>query len=346
MITICHVCSLGTLCQSSQLLKDTHLKEESYPFDWIFSSPSNIIDIIEDNFSKFLNTDLYLSVNPHQCSHTIYCNYMFNHHNPKDNELDYNYFIRCVDRFRKLLCTQSNKLFVITFPDRDNDLKYIESIKQQIIEFNKYISTKTSNYYIFVIYHIVTQDSTKIDILDIDNIKFVKFYTKSNSNGIRLTNPVDNELLKKCLLDSYSFKYKKYNIILTCSNPYSELFLMGRRLCVCFTYTVYAPCFLESRNPCASYQRRTYGVSTGVRWRLGHTWRTAWRSCVPVPPLLCSGWMKIKCRRCLDTMAAPTKVPWTQYPNDASILREAHAFIKFGISSVTNTSLNNCLVTA
>jgi hypothetical protein len=38
-----HVCSLGYLCQSSQILKQNGLKKCSYPFDWIFSNCDNII---------------------------------------------------------------------------------------------------------------------------------------------------------------------------------------------------------------------------------------------------------------------------------------------------------------
>ena len=55
LIQINHVCSLGTHCQSSDLIKDLHLKQESYPFDWIFSSPVMVINTLKDDFSQFLN---------------------------------------------------------------------------------------------------------------------------------------------------------------------------------------------------------------------------------------------------------------------------------------------------
>jgi hypothetical protein len=216
-ITISHVCSLGNFCQSSQILKETGLKKESYPFDWIFSSPANIINILEDDFTQFLNKELYekmysikfgkyKTIDYKKCGHKIYHNKMFFHHNPKNNDNDYNYFIRCVDRFRKLLKKELNKLFVITFT---NLTENIESIKKQIIELNNYISTKTSNYYIFVICHIPNQKIFKFKILDIDNIKFVLLYTKSRSNGIRIGDFKENEMLYKLLLDSYSFQIEK-----------------------------------------------------------------------------------------------------------------------------------------
>ena len=217
LITISYVCSLGNFCQSSQLLKDTCLKKESYPFDWIFTNSANIINILEDDFSKFLDKELYVNIYSRQflrnrhidykkCGHKIYHNKMFFHHNPKNNDNDYNYLIRCVDRFRKLLKKESNKLFVITFNNLTED---IESIKKQIIELNNYMSTKTSNYYMFVICHIPNQKMFKFNILDINNIKFVLLYTKSCSNGIRLIDLQENENLNNLLLKSYSFEIEK-----------------------------------------------------------------------------------------------------------------------------------------
>jgi hypothetical protein len=116
LITIKHVCSLGPICQASQLCKSTDLKRESYPFDWIFSNPRNVMHILEDDFASFLNRELYVSNNhPSKCSHTLYRQSMFNHHNPKDNNEHFSYFIRCVERFRKLLGTESTKLFILIF---------------------------------------------------------------------------------------------------------------------------------------------------------------------------------------------------------------------------------------
>jgi len=208
IITIHHVCSLGPHCQSSQLCKATKLKRESYPFDWIFSSPTNIINILEDDFCLFLNRELYVSNKPSKCSHTLYRENMFNHHNPKDNNDHYNYFTRCVERFRKLLGKKCNKLFILTFVNVNNDVNQIQHIKQQVIQLNDYISTKTKNYYMLVICHIPYQDNYKTTLLDIDNIKFILLYTQSRSNGLALLDPVEDNLTHKLLLDNYLFQIK------------------------------------------------------------------------------------------------------------------------------------------
>jgi hypothetical protein len=203
MIEIYHICSLGTHCQSTQISKGLALKKESYPFDWVFSSPANIIDIIEDNFSDFLNKDLYIGINNKRCSHTKYGSNMFNHHNPKEIDPHFSYFVRCVERFRKLLEKESNKLFIIMFPNINNDL--IETTKNQITELNHYIKQKTSNHFMFAVCHIPNQEEFKADTLDIDNLKIVLLHTKSVSNGLYLVDREENEMLQKLLAESYSF---------------------------------------------------------------------------------------------------------------------------------------------
>ena len=139
-----HVCSLGSVCQSSRMLQDTGLKRESYPFDWTFSSPIGIERILDDDFGQFLQRDLFVGIGPTQCSHLVYGERMFNHHNPKYNEEHYAYFARCVGRFRALLANGESKLFVMTFPNLDNDAGSVESIKAQVSRLTVYLSSKTT----------------------------------------------------------------------------------------------------------------------------------------------------------------------------------------------------------
>ena len=106
-----HVCSLGSLCHTSQMLKQNKLKKCSYPFDWIFSTSDVVIDCIKDDFKKFLDKSYYISKGGY-AGHSIYNSLnMFAHRDPLTNEDDYNYYIRCVDRFKQLLQYEENKLF-------------------------------------------------------------------------------------------------------------------------------------------------------------------------------------------------------------------------------------------
>ena len=83
------MCSLGGICHSAQLLKRNGLKKCSYPFDWIFSSISMIIDCLEDDFKKFLDKSMYTSKSESTCGHNVYGKSMFPHHNPLNSEKDY-----------------------------------------------------------------------------------------------------------------------------------------------------------------------------------------------------------------------------------------------------------------
>ena len=204
-----HACSLGTICQSSQLCKDLQIRKESYPFDWIFSTPDIIVDILEDDFASFLDKDLYESMHPSLCKHRKYVlprngSYMFMHHNPKDNIDNYNYFVRCVDRFRKLLTTSSNKLFIINYPNKQES--DIDSLQASTLSLINCLDTKTINYFLFAIFHVSNYSKCEFNITEQNNTKFLTFYSKSTTNGIHLTCAEEDLLMRQQLESSYQFQ--------------------------------------------------------------------------------------------------------------------------------------------
>lgn len=109
------IVSLGTHCYTATLLQAAGLKTASYPFDWIFSSPGMVAHCLDDDFATFLNRRYYEPVPPEKrrdgpdvnlCDHRLYRDrygvpFVFNHRDPLDDE-DYQYLVRCVDRFRAL----------------------------------------------------------------------------------------------------------------------------------------------------------------------------------------------------------------------------------------------------
>lgn len=120
------VIGLGTLCLTSQTLKQMGFKKSSMPFDWIFSSPEMIEHAIADDFREFLNRKNLKTVPDelrpepdHYLADNIFyrdnfgIKYIFNHHNPDDNDDDYKYFCRCVDRFRSALHGSEKVIFVL-----------------------------------------------------------------------------------------------------------------------------------------------------------------------------------------------------------------------------------------
>ena len=208
MLEINYTCSLGGMCHSSQILKRNNLKLCSYPFDWIFSNCDNIIHCIEDNFNIFLDKSYYQDIhrkwNNNQCGHKYYNVNMFNHHDPR-NEKDYNYYVRCVDRFKNLLQKQQHKLFIMIFVNMNNIDEYI---KNKIIDFHNKFSTYTSNYTLLVIFHIPNKQQNHNIFTYNDNINFLELHTLSVSGGVEFSNNNDNIYLDNIINSKYNFNLK------------------------------------------------------------------------------------------------------------------------------------------
>lgn len=210
MLEINYTCSLGGLCQSSQILKRNNLKLCSYPFDWIISNCNNIIHCIEDNFNIFLDKSYYNEIYSNICEHTYYykkgCGVnMFNHHNPLVNMDHYNYFVRCINRFKDLLQKQEHKLFIMMFTNIENN----ENNENNIIDFNNKFSKYTTNYTLLVISHIPNKQENNHIFTYNDNIHFLELHTLSSSNGVEFSNHNDNIYLDNIIKSTYNFNLKK-----------------------------------------------------------------------------------------------------------------------------------------
>jgi hypothetical protein len=189
-------CSLGTLCHSSQLLKRNKFKKDSYPFDWIFSDCDIILHCIRDNFKIFLDKSYYIKINHMKCGHSYYHEKMFNHHNPLDK--DYNYFVRCVERFRSLLKSKKHKLFIMMYVNMNESKEEIN----KTIEFNNSFSKYTSNYTLLIIYHIPNNIRHHYFGYK-DNIQILYLYTNSESDGKEFLNKEDNLYLDNIMKSNY-----------------------------------------------------------------------------------------------------------------------------------------------
>uniref|UniRef100_A0A6C0EXW3 Uncharacterized protein n=1 Tax=viral metagenome TaxID=1070528 RepID=A0A6C0EXW3_9ZZZZ len=195
-----HFCSLGTLCHSSLLLKRNKLKKCSYPFDWIYSNGDNILHCIKNGFKIFLDETYYININDNKCGHSYYHEKMFNHHNPLKKE-DYNYYVRCVERFKTLLKCNKRKLFVMMYVNMKQD--DIKNINKNMIKFNKRFSKHTTNYILLVIYHITNKEKNHYFEYN-DNIHILYLYS-SSSDGLQFDNEDDNLYLDNIML-KYKFK--------------------------------------------------------------------------------------------------------------------------------------------
>jgi len=183
MSEIRYTCSLGGLCQSSQILKRNKLKLCSYPFDWIFSDCDMILHCLEDDFNIFLDKSYYIGINETSCNHTYYKKdgiQMFLHHNPLYNEEHYNYFVRCVNRFKQLITAPEHKLFIMTFVNNET---MDDTFKEKMISFNSKLLNYTTNYTLLVIFHIPDKKMNHRMLIH-KNIHLLELHTLSQSNGL------------------------------------------------------------------------------------------------------------------------------------------------------------------
>ena len=201
MLEINYTCSLGSLCHSSQILKRNNYKKCSYPFDWIFSNYDIIINCLEDDFNIFLDKSYYNIISETQCGHSKYSYNMWWHHNPLINVNNYNYYVRCVDRFRDLLKKQEHKLFITIYVNLSDNYD-----KNTIINFNNKLSKYTSNYTLLFISHIPDKEQNKHEFTYHDNIHFLELHTLSQSNGVNFSNDDDNIYLDNIIKSNYNYK--------------------------------------------------------------------------------------------------------------------------------------------
>lgn len=181
-----YIISLGEKCHTASFLKRNNFKKASYPFDWIFSNPLMIAHCIDDNFKIFLDKSYYTLENtnyPIQ-THKFYypCGLtMFNHHNPI-NDNDFKYFERCIYRFKNLLDSEDNKLFIIMFVNNKNNLS---DYQNDIIFLNNKLKEKTKNFKLLFILHRCKgfQYHEWLEIEEIKDIDILELYTITPSTG-------------------------------------------------------------------------------------------------------------------------------------------------------------------
>ena len=207
-MNITHVCSLGYWCHTASLIKKHGLKLESYPFDWIFITYKNVLHCIEDNFKTFLDKSQYTSVSDTKCGHKFYHPETFNHHNPLTNENDYNYYLRCVNRFNTLLKREEHKFFVHGIY---NMSEINDDIRNNMVDFNNTLSMHTNNYILLVIFHLSNKKCNYHNFTYNGNIHFLELHTESRSHGIFFDSKTDDLYFDEVFKNAYKFDVKPLN---------------------------------------------------------------------------------------------------------------------------------------
>lgn len=216
-----HFCSLGTICHTARMMQRVHVKRVSYPFDWIFTDDEIIIDILNDDFNKFLDKSYYTDVknkySERTCGHTFYHEDFFFHKNPR-NEEDHLYYQRCVERFRDLTKNGESKLFIMMFsPESTNHPTYmgekfkngidkeviIQELKQRGRKLNEVLRTKTSNYKLLIVMNFGNNPSQSFNMEWEGNLHFLTLNTLSHSGGVTFNDNMDNLFYSGIISEHY-----------------------------------------------------------------------------------------------------------------------------------------------
>lgn len=204
--------SLGQNCSTSWYLKQLGLKKESFPFDWIFSSPEIIRHCINDNFDRFLDKKLiYQHPSGNSAGHQYYHSKMFNHRNPLKSNEDYLYYDRCCERFLRLMGDSSNIVYVITLINEPQkrgawrsgfDCSFKMPIDQDISTLNDLILLlleKTNNARFIIVDHYTNTRRHVCAKQMNDHIYFLKYCAGGSSTGLYYSDNLDDFCFKLIL---------------------------------------------------------------------------------------------------------------------------------------------------
>jgi hypothetical protein len=204
--------SLGQRCSSAWYLKEAGLKKESYPFDWVFSSTDIVLDCVADSFGKFLDKSL-IEVLPdgQKAGHTVYHSTLFNHRSPLKSDADYQYYVRCCDRFMAQIASKANTLYLITLINEPHKRPGWAKGFDRDFQMPTQQSAATVRPLISAL--LMGNENSKFLILDpytnqvpgvwyetiSRHVLLVKFYAQGNTNGVFYPDKADDAAMKLIL---------------------------------------------------------------------------------------------------------------------------------------------------
>ena len=201
---------LGQNCNASWYLKVTENKRASYPFDWLFTTPEIIEDILSDNFEAFLDKSQLI---PHglDAGHERYHDWLFGHRNPASSDADLEFLRRCVARWNELIQSQKPILFVtVVLNEFDKRKRWREGFSKQfelpaaqtLKDFesmmNRISAINPNCKFLFIEQY--TEESFKLSTeATTENAFWLKFSAIDKNTGVQYLNNVDDAVIKTVL---------------------------------------------------------------------------------------------------------------------------------------------------
>jgi len=220
-MNIQHFISFGSLCHPARMLQRIHVKNVSYPFDWMFSDENVIIDVLNDDFNKFMDKSYYGDVknkfSERTCGHSLYHEDFFFHKNPR-NEDDYLYYQRCVNRFKGMLREPGDKLFIMMyapgstkhptdvykmFENGSSKEDIITNLKLRGEKLNDTLKKFTNNYKLLIVMNFGNNEKQSFEMEYMGNIHYLTLNTLSESTGVTFKDNMDNLFFSGLMCEHY-----------------------------------------------------------------------------------------------------------------------------------------------
>ncbi len=203
------VISLGQNCNTGWYLKELNLKKESYPFDWIFTSADIVEYCIKDDFVLFLDKQYIETINDKSAGHKVYHKNLFNHKNPLNSIADYQYYERCVSRFKKMMLSNNEIIFVCTLVNEPAKRpgwskgfvyeNYSLPLNQSHQTYNKLINLIKAYHskvkFIFIEQYTEDEVNIKTELIN-DHVMNIVFTSQGKNTGVKYINKLDDRIIK------------------------------------------------------------------------------------------------------------------------------------------------------
>lgn len=199
--------SIGQNCNTSWYIKDTGQKIASYPFDWIFTSADILVDILNDDFQKLLDSKLIIPKG-FRAGHKVYHSFQYGHRNPATSKSDLDYYHRCIDRWHQMMEEKRPVVFVYTVlnegdkrPDYTNgfDQEIAHPGIQKLEHFSDLIAlikTKNPNAKLLFVEQ-YTEQNFNLEIQEkSDDVCWLRFDSLGSNTGVKYPNPIDDQVMK------------------------------------------------------------------------------------------------------------------------------------------------------
>lgn len=201
---------LGQNCNASWYLKESGNKRASYPFDWMFTTPNIMLDILGDDFGSFLDQTQLI---PHglDAGHQRYHETLFGHRNPATSADDHAFFKRCVERWNQLMYAQKPVVFLtVVLNESDKRKRWKEGFtkefnmptNQKLADFEKMIKTiltiNPNCKFLFIEQY--TEMPFELSVIEKNSQSlWIRFNAIDSNTGVQYLNEVDDEVIKTVL---------------------------------------------------------------------------------------------------------------------------------------------------